>query len=125
MKRRKRISLIMAMLMFCNLIPANIQTDIANAAGTEIADDEMEDVLAIRAYLLGLLPGEESLDINGDGCINAVDLTLAKRRAMGFSPPELKPLRSDGRFLQSLPLQRPRIRDHQNRCEMVSRKSIL
>ena len=90
MKRKKWISLTMALMMIGNLLPMNSKADAAS-----ISDDVWEDIIAINSYLLGILVGTEAVDINEDGCINAVDLTLAKRDLLGDDTPALKPLRAD------------------------------
>ncbi len=80
----------MALMMIGNLLPMNLKADAAS-----ISDEVLEDIIAINSYLLGILVGTEAVDINEDGCINAVDLTLAKRDLLGDDTPALKPLRAD------------------------------
>lgn len=90
MKGKKWISLTMALIMVGNLLPMQLKADAAS-----ISDEVREDIIAINSYLLGILVGTEAVDINEDGCINAVDLTLAKRDLLGDDTPALKPLRAD------------------------------
>ncbi|MBR3043286.1 MAG: hypothetical protein IKH27_14250 [Oscillospiraceae bacterium] len=90
MKRKKWISLTMALIMVGNLLPMQLKADAAS-----ISDEVREDIIAINSYLQGILVGTEAVDINEDGCINAVDLTLAKRDLLGDNTPALKPLRAD------------------------------
>ena len=52
MKRKKWISLTMALMMIGNLLPMNLKADAAS-----ISDEVLEDIIAINSYLLGILVG--------------------------------------------------------------------
>lgn len=79
----------------------NVKTEIpAHAAeqtlpAGEISDEDLKDIEAIHTYLLGISTGTEVIDINEDGRIDAVDLTLAKRELLAAEPPALAHFTAD------------------------------
>ena len=99
MEKKKWLSVASAFAVLGSMCAAPMQASAAEQmlSPTEISDGDLEDIIAINTFLLGITDEDEAedIDINEDGRINAIDLTLAKQEMLRGPQPALFNLETD------------------------------